>query len=36
MFGEDLFNKQMEDKIISFIESKLLIEFIEVREKRNW
>lgn len=29
MFSEDLFNKQMEDKIISFIESKLLIEFIE-------
>lgn len=29
MFGEDLINKHMEDKIISFIESKALIEFVE-------
>lgn len=29
MFGGDLINKQMEEKIISFIESKALIEFVE-------
>lgn len=29
MFGKDLINKQMENKIISFIESKALLEFVE-------
>ena len=29
MFGKDLINRQMEEKIISFIESKALIEFVE-------
>lgn len=28
MFGKDLINKQMEDRIVSFVESKALLEFV--------
>ena len=29
MFGKDLINKQMEDRIVPFLESKALLEFVE-------
>ena len=29
MLGKDLINKQMEDRIVSFVESKALLEFVE-------
>ena len=29
MLGKDLINKQMEDRIISFVESKALLEFVD-------
>ena len=29
MFGKDLINKQMEDRIVSFVESKALLEFVD-------
>lgn len=28
MLGKDLINKQMEDRIVSFVESKALLEFV--------
>lgn len=29
MLGKDLINKQMEDRIVSFVESKALLEFVD-------
>ena len=29
MLGKDLINKQMEDRMLSFVESKALLEFVE-------
>ena len=29
MFGKDLINKQMEDRMLSFVESKALLEFVD-------
>ena len=29
MLGKDLINKQMEDRMLSFVESKALLEFVD-------